>query len=158
MKTLLEFLDEHFMDSPVQVYTPDGRLVGEVPPGDESALSSVRDYANGEVVREVQTPTHWAAYVKAKPLPQSKPPVQMGYPGELSDEAAFSLDWRSREPKASEKQLAFIAKNYRLYMTIRKDSWPTDPKLLLRYEASDAMTEMLSVLRRAESQGRGEGE
>lgn len=152
MKTLLQSIDEHLMGGPIEVYTPEGAKVADLPEGDESAISLIRDYANGEVVREFPTASGWAVYVKPKPLPKERGPVVLGYPGDLPDEAAFSLDWRSREPKASEKQLAFIAKNYRLYMAVRKETWPTDPKQLLRYEASDAMTEIIGILK---GSGRG---
>lgn len=152
--TLLEFIDEHLMSSPISVYSVDGRKVADIPEGDESAIASVRDYANGRVEKEVRTESGWTVYVKPKPLPPERGPVVMGYPGEVEDEAKFSLDWRSREPKASDKQVAFLSRNYRLYLAVRKETWPRDVSLLLRYEASDAMTEILKIVRKAEASDR----
>ena len=154
--TLLEFIDENLMRGFIRVYSSDGKAVADIPEGDESGISAVRDYANGEVVKTVQMEGGIAAYVVAKPRPPERGPVVMGYPGELRDEAAFSLDWRSRESKASEKQVAFLLKNIRLYLAVRKDSWPEDPSQLLRYEASDAMTEIISIQKRARRGKEGE--
>ena len=147
--TLLEFIDEHLMSGFIKVYSSDGKEVAVMDEGDEAGLSKIRDYANGEVIKEIPLEGGVAAYVKAKPKAKETIVVR-GYPGELKDEAAFSADWRSREPKASAKQQSFILKNYRLYMAIKKPKWPIDPKDLLRYEASDAMTIMLGILKGGE--------
>ena len=146
--TLLEFIDDHFMSADIKVYSSNGKEIGTVVQGDESCLNIIKDYARGEIVRDGEAPdgSLWV-YVQAKPLSPERGPVLIGYPGEVEDEAAFSLDWRSREPKASPKQVSFLYKNIRLYMSIKKPGWPNDPKELLRYEASDAMTIMLSILK-----------
>lgn len=144
--TLLEFIDEHLMSSDIDVYSSDGAKVAHIERCDESGISSIRDYARGEVVKTVETEDGVAAYVVRKPF-EKRQPITKGYPGELEDEASFSLDWRSREPKASTKQLAFLAKYHSLYLSIKKPHWPADPKDLLRYEASDAMTEILKIVR-----------
>ena len=151
---LSEFFDEYLMRGPIKVYSSAGTLVAEIAEGDESGLYAARDYINGDVVKTVDMGAEgYAAYVMAKPM-ETANAVVMGYPGELADEAAFSRDWRSREAKASEKQLAFISKHYSLYMAVRKDRWPMNPKDLLRYEASDAMTEMLNIIRKEERRNR----
>lgn len=144
--TLLEFIDDHMMSSDITVFSSDGKRVGFIPQGDESAIAGVRDYVNGEIVKEMKDSDSLCVYVNPKPISQGKAPVVIGYPGELSDEAAFSADWRSREPKASSKQLSFLYKNIRLYMTLKKPNWPRDPKDLLRYEATDAMTLIINYL------------
>ena len=149
--TLLEFIDEHLMSSSIDVYSDLGVKVAHLDQGEEEGLRQIKDYTRGEILREVQTgPGLYAVYVKAKPLAAEHGPIVMGYPGEVPDEAAFSLDWRAREPKASPKQLAFILKNMSTYLRVRKASWPMNPKDLLRYEASDAMTEMLKIIRKRE--------
>ena len=145
--TLLEFIDEHLMSSNIEVYSSSGAKIADIEQCDESGISQIREYARGEVVKVVEAENAIVAYVEKKPF-EERPPITMGYPGELQDEAAFSLDWRSREPKASTKQLAFLAKNHKLYMAIKKPQWPNDPKDLLRYEASDAMTEILNIIRK----------
>lgn len=144
---LLEFIDEHLMSHDIDVYSSAGNKIAHIECGDESGLAQVRDYSHGEVVKTVETETGVAAYVNKKPLDE-RPPVVMGYPGELPDEAAFSSNWRAREPKASNKQVAFLAKHHKLYLSIRKPHWPMDPQQLLRYEASDAMTEILNIIRK----------
>lgn len=145
--TLLELIDDRLMSGFVKVYSSDGKEIAIMEEGDESGLSKIRDYANGEVIREVSLEGGVAAYVKAKPMPKETV-VYKGYPGELADEAAFSLDWRSREPKASPKQVAYLYKNIRAYIMIKKPQWPQDPQHLLRYEASDAMTAIIEMKRK----------
>lgn len=147
--TLTEFIDDHFLDADIRVLSAAGAEVGTIPQGDESGLRPVRDYLGGEVVKDGRSPdgSLWV-YVTAKPRPPERGPVLQGYPGDVSDEAAFSLDWRSREPKASPKQVAYLYKNIRAYLMIRKAQWPQDPQYLLRYEASDAMTAIIEMKRK----------
>ena len=150
--TLLDFIDDRIMAGFVKVYTRDGEEVGTVEPGDDDGIRAVSAYLSGSVIRTLDVEGGSVAYVDPPAAKRGESgPVTQGYPFELKDEAAFSLDWRSREAKASAKQLAFIAKHYKLYMSIKKDYWPADPKDLLRHEASDAMTDMLAIIRGRES-------
>ena len=155
--TLIDFIDDHLMSSDILVLSSDGKTVATIPQGDETALSLVRDYLGGEVLREILDGDSWTVYVQAKPLAQQKPEVVLGYPGEVEDEAAFSADWRSREPKASSKQLSFLYKNIRLYLMLKKPNWPGDPKNLLRYEASDAMTTIMNYMRKSKKAKKSRG-
>ena len=147
--TLTEFIDDHFLEADIKVYSAAGAEVGTLVQGDESCLRQVRDYLGGEVVKDGRSPdgSLWV-YVTAKPRGEERGPVLKGYPGEVADEAAFSLDWRSREPKASPKQVAYLYKNIRAYIMIKKPQWPQDPQHLLRYEASDAMTAIIEMKRK----------
>jgi hypothetical protein len=152
--TLIDFIDDHFLEADILVYAVNGAEIGTIFQGNEESLSSVRGYLRGNIVRDGRASdgTYWA-YVSAEPPAPERGPVVQGYPGEVKDEAAFSLDWRAREPKASTKQLAFLYNNLRLYAQIRKPQWPKDPQQLLRYEASDAMT-MIIELKKSSSRGR----
>lgn len=139
--TLADFIDDHFLDADIKVYSVTGALVGTIFQRDEECLRDVRGYLKGNIIRDGKSPdgTYWV-YVSPELVDPEHGPVVHGYPGEVEDEAAFSLDWRAREPKASPKQVAFLYKNIRAYAKIRKPQWPQDPQQLLRYEASDAMT------------------
>ena len=152
--TLIEFIDDNFTSSDIKVLSSDGKEVGTVLAGDEDTLALIRDYAHGEVVShgEAADGSLWA-YVKARPVGPAKPAPVLGYPGEVSDEAQFSLDWRSREPKASPKQASFLLKNIGMYRLVKKPQWPDDPTQLLRYEVSDAMTAVIEA-----QKGRRKGE
>ena len=153
--TLIDFIGDHLMSSDILVLSSDGKTVATIPQGDETALSLVRDYLGGEVLKEIPDGDSITVYVLAKPVAQPKPEVVLGYPGEVEDEAAFSADWRSREPKASSKQLSFLYKNIKLYLILKKPNWPGDPKNLLRYEASDAMTIIMNYMRKARKSRKG---
>lgn len=146
MRTLQDLLDDRLMSSPVKVYDPDGHLVAELPMGDESSLSSVLRYLGGEVLRELDADGACVAYVKAPDRPIGERSIGIGYQGRLDDEAAFSADWRSREKKASPKQLAIIRRNMEIYLAIKRDRWPEDPSQLLSYEASDALDEIFKAI------------
>lgn len=146
MTTLRDLVDDnYFGGSTIIVMTTNGARLGEIRPGEEEDAFAFGRFMGGAVVKEVPAPDGLYVYVDPPaPAPGAKGPAI--YQGEIEDEAAWSANWRQRERKASVKQTSFIRKNIQLYRAIKKPGWPDDPKDLLSYEASDAMTVMLDIM------------
>ena len=97
-------------------------------------------------------PSRLVAYLGLPPSnPGAAPIGRAMYQGPVADPAAWSYDWRSREPKASPAQLRLILRDLPIYLAIREERWPKDPSQLLRYEASDA----IDSIRAAKSRAKG---
>lgn len=149
MSTLRELVDENYAGGQtIAVLSPVGEELGRIRPGEEEDSFALARLMGGQVIRAVQAQDAVYAYVSPPPeAPGARSQTPSVYQGPIADEAAWSADWRSRERKASDKQLSFIRRNMPLYLAIRKPEWPEDPKLLLAHEASDAMTIMIPILR-----------
>lgn len=155
MTTLRELVDDNYVGGqPIVVIAPSGETLGTIRPGEEEDAFALGNMMGGKVLRTVDADGSVYAYVEPPATaPGSKSITPSIYQGTIVDEAAWSADWRSRERKASVKQLAFLRRHIQLYRQIKKPQWPDDPAALLGYEASDAMTVMLSIIRGIEKEG-----
>lgn len=149
MTTLRELVDDNYVGGqPIVVIAPSGETLGTIRPGEEEDAFALGSMMGGKVLKTVDADGSVYAYVEPPATaPGSKSITPSIYQGAIADEAAWSADWRSRERKASAKQLAFLRKHLPLYRQIKKPQWPDDPAALLAHEASDAMTTMLEVLK-----------
>ena len=110
MTTLRELVDENYAGgSVIAVLSPVGEELGRIRPGEEEDSVALARLMGGQVIRAVRAQDAVYAYVSPPPeAPGARSQTPSVYQGPIADEAAWSADWRSRERKASDKQLSFI--------------------------------------------------
>lgn len=127
---------------PVEARGPDGAPLGVADPSDEESQLALGPLLLREVAASAED--QGRGLVSATLAPAQQAPIAqgepaLGYPGPVADEAAWSADWRSREPRATAKQAAAIRRSMALYLRVRRPGWPADPAQLTRQDASDAL-------------------
>lgn len=145
---LADFIDEHILGGSVTVITEEGDLIVQVMDASDEEVAKAYPYLNREVIKSGESDGGVYAYVAGSAsMPGNRSQEPGVYKGHIEDEAAWSLDWRSREKHASEKQLKLLRKHISIYRQIKKPRWPDDPAGLLTYEASDALDVIFEILR-----------